>query len=827
MKLMGFSFSSWKTAVALALLALCCSSSQAAEAAPTADITAQPSVNQEFASPFISALPLWPEGMEKTKNITVGYRVLVKKPAGNTATLRMTGHTLYRIFLNGEFIGHGPARGPHDYYRVDEWDLTGKMKKGENLLAIEVAGYNINSFSLLDRPSFLQAELLDKKGKVLASTGGQGALFEAVLLHSRVQKVQRYSFQRAFSEVYDMTPDFNDWCTDPKASYKPVKNAVQPAKKYLPRRVPYTWFTKLYPTAIVSAGTVKTGIKPESFWKDRSLTGIGPQLGGFPEAELTTLPSIDLQTLANDHVDPLNIPWDKENHLLEMKDLEYRILDFGTNFTGFIGATVEVNKKTRLYLTFDEILRENDVDFKRLGCVNAVQYDLAPGTYFLETIEPYTLRYLKATLLEGDCSIGQVFLREYANDAVWDAQFACSDDRMNHIFQAARNTFRQNAVDIFMDCPSRERAGWLCDSFFTSRIEYDLTGKSLIEKAFLENYMLPEKFEFIPEGMISMCYPSDHNDGVFIPNWCMWFVSELGEYVQRTGDYAMAEQLKPRVLGIINFLKNYRNSDGLLEKLPSWVFVEWSRANSLVQDVNYPSNMHFAGILDVAAGLYNMPELAADAYVIRKTVLKQSWNGKFFVDNAVRKDGKLVLSGESTEVCQYFAFFFNVATPQTHPELWNTLVNDFGSKRRQTKAWPEIHSANQFIGNVMRLELLSRFGGNLDKILDESVGYLLYMAERTGTLWENDGDYASCNHGFASHEIRVLYRDVLGVNSVDSVRKIVTLNIGDVPLEWCEGTLPTQEGLIKIHWERQNGEFKLTTKLPKGWVLIDNSSKSQ
>ena len=27
--------------------------------------------------------------------------------------------------------------------------------------------------------------------------------------------------------------------------------------------------------------------------------------------------------------------------------------------------------------------------------------------------------------------------------------------------------------------------------------------------------------------MLPMCYPSDHNDGVFIPNWAMWFVVQL------------------------------------------------------------------------------------------------------------------------------------------------------------------------------------------------------------------------------------------------------------------------------------------------------------
>ena len=50
--------------------------------------------------------------------------------------------------------------------------------------------------------------------------------------------------------------------------------------------------------------------------------------------------------------------------------------------------------------------------------------------------------------------------------------------------------------------------------------------------------------------------------------------------------------------------------DGLLERLPGWIFVEWSAANDWVQDVNFPTNMLYARTLCVAAELYAMPELA-------------------------------------------------------------------------------------------------------------------------------------------------------------------------------------------------------------------------
>ncbi|MHC4743542.1 MAG: hypothetical protein ACYS8Z_16635, partial [Planctomycetota bacterium] len=152
------------------------------------------------AASFDSARAIWPEGREKEMNLSVGFRAVFDCPAGEGAVLRIAGSSLYRIYLNGEFAGHGPARGPHGHCRVDEWSLKG-VKTSGNVLAIEAAGYNVNSFYLLDQPSFVQAEVVSD-GKVLASTAGDGAKFEAAILKQRLQKVQRYSFQRPFIEYY-------------------------------------------------------------------------------------------------------------------------------------------------------------------------------------------------------------------------------------------------------------------------------------------------------------------------------------------------------------------------------------------------------------------------------------------------------------------------------------------------------------------------------------------------------------------------------------------------------------------------------------------------
>ena len=144
-------------------------------------------------------------------------------------------------------------------------------------------------------------------------------------------------------------------------------------------------------------------------------------------------------------------------------------------------------------------------------------------------------------------------------------------------------------------------------------------------------------------------------------------------------------------------------------------------------------------------------------------------------------------------------------------------VEEFRPRRKTTGAHPEVAAANAFVGNVLRLELLARHG-HCQQTLDESVDYLLYMADRTGTLWENDGDYASCNHGFASHIVHVLYRDVLGLAEIDAVRHTLRIRFSDVRLDHCEGSVPVPGGRVTLRWWKEGDAHRYQLQAPAGWI---------
>lgn len=516
---------------------------------------------------------------------------------------------------------------------------------------------------------------------------------------------------------------------------------------------------------------------------------------------------------------PRHVPY-PDYTLHEAEKIGDGLYKFKCNSTGFLGIKIKVEEPSAIRLAFDEILsNDGHVNGNRFGCYAYITYELRPGEYSLEAFEPNTMQYVEVLTDKGSCTVEQIYMRDYCGSDVKRAKFECNDEAMNRLFEAARETHRQNALDIFMDCPSRERAGWLCDSYFASRVAFDMSGHTRIEHNFLNNFLLPTEFKHIDKGMLPMCYPSDHPNQNHIPNWAMWFVLELEEYLHRSGDQALIDRAKQRVYELVDYFKPFLNDDGLLEGLTRWVFVEWSAANSFVQDVNYPSNMLYAKMLEVVGRLYNDHTLTEQAAQVRKVIVEQSFDGEFFIDNAVRgKGGRLELTRNRTETCQYYAFYLGTATPESHPELWSKMLDKFGAVRTTNNEYPEIHPSNAFIGNYLRMELLSQ-AGRAKQILDENRSFYLPMVDKTGTLWENMTDHASCNHGFAAHIARVLYRDVLGVYEIAPNEKRVVLRFNDCGLTHCKGSIPVGDESVDVEWSLENDTLTATVYIPEGYTV--------
>ncbi len=690
---------------------------------------------------FVRAVPVWSATLAGQMNIWLSFHARVELSRGVRATLRIAGAQAWRVWANGELAARGPARTAHGHARVDEWPLTGDVS-GVMELVIEVMGYGVPTFCSTHEPAFLCAELAAGK-KVLAWTAPRGGGFTAEHRRERVQQVERYSYQRPFVETYRFGVHGAIWQLP---AYNPVKPhalaRVKHRRVWLARGMALPDLSEQAPRPMAVRGRAKhsaakaRAAAPHRFIHEVPAVSQGYPLGKVKRSLYRELAGLKFADTGRERLRA-------ERPVLLAAGAFLRV-DFGAILTGSPALRVRTQRATRLLLVFDEILVAGALVFDRATCVNAIGLELPAGALLdFESFEPYTLQHLQVVVISGAAEVERIRLRQFINaEPVRSAPVALPAAEAR-VRAAAVASFRQNALDIFMDCPSRERAGWLCDSLFTARAEWHLTGDNAIERAFLENYLRPKTFAGLPRGMVAMCYPAEALQQQFIPNWAMFLVLQLDEAQRvRRLPAAWRALVRRRVRGLLDYFRRFENELGLLEKLESWVFVEWSKANAFVQDVNFPTNMLYAAMLRAAARLLGDGRPARKAAALEATIRALAWRDGRFVDNAVRDgQGKLAVTANASEVCQYYAFTYGLASPESAPALWRRLVRG---------RYDGLHPANAFVGKLLRLELLIAHGEPA-AAHRELMRNFLPMARRTGTLWEHLDVSASCNHGFTSY----------------------------------------------------------------------------
>lgn len=687
---------------------------------------------------------VWAEGQKNQMNRAFAFVLdLGKKQMGEIC---LSAASCYKVIADGKLMGFGPNRTAHGYARAAVYPFNAQY------ITVEVQSHFVPNFCWVKREPFFACVLKTESGKEYFAED-----FNCFALSDRVQKVRRYSFQRGFCETYINEKDRTAlYFCKPQNAFPRVKTEKAELPHLLPSETLNPALSEIFAEKVIDSGYCKTS--PEiAVYVDRTETLIGTVIEGFKRGEW--------QDFSTDEISRIT-------YLSGAKsgDYAYETLDFSRIVTGIVEVEIIAGNAGEVFFAFDEILSD-----EKLKTIKPFRGDTAnvfkwtvkkAGVYNLSAFEPYAFRY--ANVITSAGVKANVKVRAYENPEAGKMLFECDDKKIERIMEAARHTFAHNAVDLLTDCPSRERAGWLSDSFFSSVAERVFTGDNKVERAFLQNYILADKSGH-PKGMIPRCYPADYyeEDG-FIPNWSLWYILEIYKYFTQYGYDETVEKSRANVEGILNYFVDFENEFGVLEDLKGWIFVEWSAANNSdhINGINVPSNACYYASLLAAAKVYGIKGLKEKAEKVKDYLLKNAYVDGFFVDNLIRNEkGDIIPTENYTETCQYYMFFFQCADKHTHKELFDKMLNEYGKSDSSASGGnpvkKQLTPSNMIYGVYMRLELLMREQKRVE-LLNECVRYFYDMTQKTGTLWENNTASASCDHGFASYVSRFIIYALFG-----------------------------------------------------------------
>lgn len=781
------------------------------------------------------ASPIFLQRLENTLNVQAGFRrdfTIARLP--HKALVRITARSFYRLYVNGQLAMHGPARTAHGHLRVDEVDILRWLTPGCNCLAVEttasvgcLGGYSNDCTA---ESSMLLAGLWLDDAAVLYSDES----WDALRLTQRAEYSEKISHCRQNAEIYRLDAAYTAWRTGtpqslPALPWQKAARCTAPMPVLLPRRMPLPTLEKQGKACLTAAlgAAIDRGVPCASVWFEKQYADY--------YAKLTERPMLDyVQTV--EHPLPQQVqatPCAQEGVVFSnvpQGETVCALFDFGELRLGFLGLTVHCETPCLLDVVHLEFQAENEEKSACLGATNPVtRLHLPAGTWQFLTMEPALARYVRVYFRPADaqtalgcCSVQDLHIREYCYPDTGRGSFHCSDEEVNRLYAAAYRTLRLNTLDIFMDCPERERGGWLCDSFWTARAAAMLLGDLSVEKAFLENFLLAPYGDGIgsPNNFFPEVYPGNKLPGApSITTWSFWLMLELAEYVERSGDLALALQHSGRVEAFVEGAARYVGPSGLLENLP-FIFIDWSQSNDSAntQPISTAANALYARMLQRLGQLYRRADwLAAGERVrgILRQALLQSNMGDFrsraYFPDALKPDGNggLKMIDRSSEACQYTILWAELFDKEEIPAIVKNVCRRMGPAPVLPHD-PLVGIAELFIGLCIRQDLLAKWGESETLLRELRALYLPQLAEGPGTLWENRSlNNSSRCHGFNAHVGVLLLRELLGLDipqafdldtrralTQDEQRARMQRPAHLCGLRWMRGVVPTPFGLV-------------------------------
>lgn len=772
---------------------------------------------------FQEAKAVWISRKADTYNQFAGFHTCVSVAIGTEITIAVAARSYYRLYINGKITAHGPARTAENYCRVDKIKA---VIDGKTDIAIEVAAYAKPEKYCNDctmEPGMLTAEIRDGAGKVLSATGKSG--WTCMELKYRLALVETMSHCRGIVEYYNLNPESFAW-RNMELEENPVILTREPA--YLERRAPYPTYREI-PFGILQS-VCDMGESQET-GQDMTLLA---RIVNRRWYEMVPEENLFLNSLRKEEDFPFTGRLSVENsegngkqsfRLCPGHGQAALVWEMPESEVGFLRIKVTVSKPCILDLVHSDHLH---VSGSLRGNTYAARYCLQAGDYVLTTFEPKLAKYVKVILrTEGEVALSGPVLVEYTYPDCRNAHFQCNDGDLNRIYEASRRTLRLNTLDIFMDCPERERGGWLCDSYFTARGAWQMFGDLSVEKDFIENFMLTDSKEswngFFPE-----VYPGvrPSRGDVGIRNWSFWLLLELYDYYLRSGDMELIERCKGRVTDFLEGVLSLRGESGLLEQVGTQ-FVDWSLSNKsfALEPISVPVNCLAVCMLEKMAELYRQPQWEAAAHEMRAVI--EALDNRGFLGGRgdaasltpQEKEGmKPVLKREECQTESGIALELWSGFHLKDKKYIRQFVESMGSCPTY-RPDPNIGRANLFIGLMIRFDILARLERTDLLVREWKDLYLEQLKVGSGTLFEGIAAFSGC-HGFNGCIGAIMTNLILGLGEPMQLTKTVRISPHPGKLKWASGSAHCQDGMIFLRWSADDTEhiLDMLLVLPKGWT---------
>ncbi len=764
---------------------------------------------------------------------------LAKRPV--SARVLLYGESTYNAWLNGQFVGRGPAFHHPHRPMLDEFPVQERLNVGRNVLAVLIhwPGHSTNNHVPADSPGMVAQLLVRYEGgdeQVFGVDDQWKASDRAGWRHDAPRRnwalpsiehfVQADSAGAGEGPGNWTSVSFDDSGWPAAEVLTPATTAPHPHWRISP--LPRLEYVQRVPSLLSVYGITQ---KPEPISAAAGARSIGAEL------------------MAAKWTDPSPIRLEPHDvagafTIMGLAHDQGAVIcqDMGREMTGQVIFECHAASPGIIDVGWSECLTDGRPDLVRKGVSYCDRVEAAGGSLRWQPMHYNAMRYVVLVLrgFEGPVTFAKVRLRESAMALDWRAGPTFSDPNAQAIAKLCVETIRCAAQEGLMDCASREQSVYLADSHLTARWLAQWTGDTRHWR-----YVVVEQFQRqAPNGLVPSCPFSARQDTML--DFDLLGVIGTRDYWRHTGDLKTVRQLiEPcrRLLGcflsMVDDSGMCRTDIGPVTNKIEWEYPYDPQLPQLRREDNWLLFIDHPGL-----GWHNTRDAGIDrrgTNAALNALIVQTQRALAEMEAAIGNDDHAQALGKAAtllarrirQTCYnpsrgvFIDGIFEGRQLTQISEQTNTWAiaarccDDDEARRIITKLLtdpdPTIARNGPYFWAYLLPEM-ARLG--MHKLAAERIVTLWKPMIDAGatTLWETfAGDSLDTwSHPWAGAPLEFYLTQILGLPGIDQQGDVATLRPRVDLMKDASGRIFTRHGPVSIAWRGEAGQVVLTGTMPSG-----------
>jgi len=700
----------------------------------------------------------------------------------------------YKLYVNGVYVSHGPARGDLRKWRFESIDLAPYLTSGRNVIGVRV--WNMGSYA-----------------PVAQCSSGTGLIIQG---DSETEKA--INSDDSWQVIQDTSTTFFP------ITHLNTYYVTGPGEKFHPGQFPWDWQKKDFlskdwkKARLLENGTPFTHIneyggaasralfpreippmelKEQSFKEVRRTIGIN-EAEGLINNEITSIPANSRITI---------------------------LLDHGALTNAYPRLIINSGKGAKIKITYAESLFKKEIKngkeiiTNHKGHRDKVEGKEIFGNYdSLEAdgghhrvFEPLwwrTFRYVQLDIATKDQPLEiESFTSTFTGYPMKKkAQFSFHDPILEKIEKVSWHTQRLCAGENYFDTPYYEQLQYIGDTRIQGLITFYASGDTTLWKKSIQDFYDSR----LPAGLTQSRYPSNLTQ--LIPPFSLLWIAMVHDYFMHTEDKEFVKSMLPAILEVLNWFEERADENQMPSNLEGWIFVDW--VTDPHWEIGVPNfdasgrssivGLHYIYGIQKAVDLFNhfgwksiATEWQEKSERSAKEIYKLCWD----------ENKKLLANTPDKIAFSQHGNILGILTGTIPPDQSKEAISAIYNNE-------EIAQASYYFTFYM-IEAMKHAGLG-DKYLETLDPWKEMLDNGLTTFVEQPYPTRSDCHAWSASPLYFFYSLVAGIRPETPGFKSVEIspNFGD--LEEINASVPFRSGEIKVTLNKKDNKIKGEIVLPQG-----------